>query len=448
MTHVSDAATPRSAVTRALRRVRSARPFARTARPDRLTCVLGDLQVGGVARLYTDLLTQLVRDGRVCRIVAPDGPLRDELVERRIEWEPIDWDGPRLNSLRHLHALLEPGEPTIVVADPRTSHVIASAASRGPVVCAFHTTADLMDAWLGERPMQRLADVVRSLQAARGLEVLTIGEQYRATYVERFDWDPDAVTVLPPAIDVEAFPYADPPVDPDLIVCVARLSPEKHAHVRNAIKLVHAGRATGRDARLEFYGDGPWRAEAEALCAERLPAGSFTFHGATRRPAAALRSAGLVVATGLTALEAACIGRRVVISRNIPEDVLGPVFTTEHFDLLADYAFGGRFLPLTMPVDEAWDTLDRVRPEDLRAVRERVLAEHSLPTAARVLADVADRAAPRPPQQELRTAAELAASLQDELRDSRRVADEIWASRLQLQDELDMLQAERRSTVE
>ncbi|MFA4930045.1 MAG: hypothetical protein WC558_16130, partial [Patulibacter sp.] len=63
-------------------RHRAARSVGRDRPPRRrLTCVLGDLQVGGVARLYTDLLTQLVRDGRVCRIVAPDGPLRDELVE-------------------------------------------------------------------------------------------------------------------------------------------------------------------------------------------------------------------------------------------------------------------------------------------------------------------------------------------------------------------------------
>lgn len=422
-------------------------PLSRLRRPSkpvrRLTCVLGDLQLGGVARLYADLLAQLVRDGRTCRIVAPDGPLRDDLPERRIEWEPIDWDGPRVNSLRHLDALLEAGEPTIVVADPRTSHVIASAAARGPVTCAFHTTADLMDAWLGVRPMQQLAGILRDLQAPRNLQVLTIGETYRATYLDRFAWDPAAVTVLPPAIDVDAFPFADPPADPDLIVCVARLSPEKQAHVVGSIKLVRAGRDAGRDARLEFFGDGPWRAEAEALCAAKLPAGSFTFHGATRDPASALRRAGVVLATGLTALEAACTGRPVVISRSAPEnaDVLGPVFSTEHFDQIADNAFGGRHLPLSMRLDEAWDALDRVEPDELRAVRERVVSEHSLPAAARVLIEVADRPDSLSPQPELRAMAEHAASLQDELRDSRRIADEIWAARMQLQDELDGLRA-------
>lgn len=421
---------------RALARVRGQRPTATT----RLTCVLGDLGVGGVARLYVDLLTQLARDGRRCRIVAPDGPLRDELVARRIAWEPIDWDGPRLTSLRHLHALLDPNEPGLVVADPRTSHVIASVAARGPAVCALHTTADLMDEWLGPRPMAHIADLIRSLQGPRNLQVLTIGASYRATYVRRFDWDPGAVTVLPPAIDVDAFPYAEPPVDPDLVVCLARLSPEKQAHIEAAVKLVREGRAAGRDARLEVVGDGPWRADAEALCAERLPAGGYAFVGATRDPASVLRRAGVVVATGLTTLEAAATGRRVLVPRSWSEDgeVLGPVLGLDCFDELSAYAFGGRFLPLSTRPADAWSALDRIGPDELRAVRDRVAAECSLPAAAAVLSRVtSDRPAPRPAQPELLAAAEHAAALQDELRESRRIADEIWTVRVRLEAELE-----------
>jgi glycosyltransferase involved in cell wall biosynthesis len=125
-------------------------------------------------------------------------------------------------------------------------------------------------------------------------------------------------------------PPGDPPVDPPRLVCLGRLHEEKGFDVA----LAAADRLAARWPRLEVVlgGEGPARADLEAIAAQGRLAGRVSFPGWVDPDAvhALLASATVVLMPsihegfGLVALEAALAARPVVASRveGIPEVVV------------------------------------------------------------------------------------------------------------------------------
>ncbi len=407
----------------------------------RITWILGDLDRGGVSRVYSDLGAVLVGRGVVVRIIAPDGPMRREITARGIEWEPIDWDAPRRESSAHAGALLRPNEPTVLVADPRSAHVLELAAANGPTLCTMHNTPPLLEAWMEPAESYRMIRLIAGLQRAGRVQAVTIGATYRTAYERRLGADAGAVALLPPAIDGAAFDFLDAPAGLDRVLCLSRLSPEKRPSISAAVQLVAARLAQGHPCHLDVVGDGVWRSQAEALCADDLPADRFRFHGSTDRPGDAIRRAGVTVATGLTVLEAIATGSRVVYARANPDDLgtLGPALTMERFPEAAADAFGGEIAPWE-PAD-VWRDLERIDDDERRRLRDHVLAAHSPTAAADALLGIVTRLGPVAPDPVLRALGEQTALLVDERATTRRVAREIWQARIDLEAEIDRRRA-------
>ena len=132
---------------------------------------------------------------------------------------------------------------------------------------------------------------------------------------------------------------------------------------------------------MTVAGEGPTRVRVEALCAERLPAGTWRFEGPPADPIARLAAADVVVAQGSTTLEATALGRRVVVARkagrgNAAGIVLGP----ECYEAAARDPFGDR--RVTTDPGELWDELLRIEEGELRELRRLIEAHNSLDAAA------------------------------------------------------------------
>ncbi|MBF6620163.1 MAG: glycosyltransferase [Patulibacter sp.] len=430
---------PRRLTTALRTRLHAAEP----SRPARITCVLGDLDRGGVSRVYSDLGAVLVGRGVVVRIIAPDGPMRSEIVERGIEWEPIDWDASCVASAEHAAALLRPREPTVLVGDPRSAHVLGLAAANGPTLCTMHSIPPLLAAWMGSRETHRMLRLLGSLGREGRVRTVTIGETYRRAYERRLGPDAGPVALLPPAIDGASFPFDPSPPGLDRVLCLSRLSPEKRPSLSAAVQLVAARRDHGHPCRLDVVGDGVWRREAEALCAASLPADAFRFHGATDRPVEAIQRAGVTVGTGLTVLEAIATGSRVVYARTNLDDAgtLGPALTMARFPDAAADAFGGEIGRSTP--DEVWRDLEATDATERARLREHVLTAHSPDAAADALVEIVGQVGPVDPSPELRALAMQIAQYGDERADRERIAEEIWRARATLEAEI----AQRRAAI-
>ncbi|MBF6620154.1 MAG: hypothetical protein ITG02_07970 [Patulibacter sp.] len=151
---------------------------------------------------YAALLDRRAGTGHRDRIVAGDGPARLAVAEHGIAWEPLDWSGSRLSSLRHLRALVDPGEPVLIVAGPDTAHVLASAAAVGPTLCVLPDGPDELDRTLGPAAVSRLLDLIGDLQRADRLRTLAVGDDHRTAYERRL-----GVPVVPfPALDDDTDP--------------------------------------------------------------------------------------------------------------------------------------------------------------------------------------------------------------------------------------------------
>ena len=125
---------------------------------------------------------------------------------------------------------------------------------------------------------------------------------------------------------------------------------------------------------MTVAGEGPTRDQAEALCADLLPSGSWRFEDAPEDAIARLAAADVVVAQGSTTLEAAALGRRVVVARSAGRSrAAGVVLRPENYEDAAGDPFGTP--KLTTDFGELWEGLLDVEEDDLRAVRDLVERE-------------------------------------------------------------------------
>jgi hypothetical protein len=215
--------------------------------------------------------------------------------------------------------------------------------------------------------------------------VLVRGESHRQRIATAFDLPEASLDILPasiPLAPVSFQPRGGPATE---LLALIRLSPDKAAVGQLAIALTQSRLAAGNSCHLTIAGDGPWRAEAQALCARQLPPGSWQIESAPADPIARLAAADLVVAQGLTTLEAAALGRPVVVARATDTDsAAGAVLTPDRYPLAAEDPFGRP--ALCDDPARIWKELLAQDEDRRRELRVLVESRNSLPVASRALA--------------------------------------------------------------
>lgn len=172
--------------------------------------------------------------------------------------------------------------------------------------------------------------------------------------------------VVPNAVDVDAFSAAraERAGGPVRLVVVALLSPQKG--VEYLLRALPALREAVGDVTLDVVGDGPSRAELEALASREVPPGVVTFHGLQgRERIAELLRAGdvfvlpsLVESFGVVLVEALAAGLPVVTTREVGlagaiEDGLGEVVPARDVAALAQALERVVSSPDRFPADNA-----------------------------------------------------------------------------------------------
>jgi hypothetical protein len=205
--------------------------------------------------------------------------------------------------------------------------------------------------------------------------------------VTDFDLPANGLSILPASIPLTSAQFQPELGEPREILALMRLSPDKAAIAQLAIDLTRRRLAARRPCRLTIAGEGPWHDEAGALCERLLPSSAWRIEKAPAHPVARLSASDLIVAQGLTTLEAAAIGRRVVVARITEEDRgAGVVLTPDRYAVAAQDPFGKP--DVTADVNRLWEEILAVDEEDLRELRRLVETRNSLEVAARALSEV------------------------------------------------------------
>jgi hypothetical protein len=359
------------------------------APPQYSLCVLlHNLLAGGSARQWLNLVGPLAAEGRKVTIVSPPGPLSEAAGEVGIELIEVDWQSLQTTDLDE-----EPW-PRIAehdVAVVHWDHLVMDAfrpalEACGRAALAIHQAPTALARWFGEAIVESTREPLELAVRHPAAVPLVRGEHHRRRFVDAFDLPADRFRVLPAAIPM---PAAGPPAAArgEEVLALIRLSPDKAAVARLAIELVAAGLAAGDPSRLTIAGDGPWREVAAELCADALPAGSWRIEPAPADALARLAAADIVVAQGLTTLEAAALGKPTVVAREAGDaGVAGVVLLPGNYDDAARDPFG--FPAVSADIDALWRQVRAVEAAELIALRELV-ARHNSIEACRAALDEA-----------------------------------------------------------
>jgi hypothetical protein len=347
---------------------------------------LHNLTPGGSGWQWVRLLGRHVEDGGRATIVAPPGPLAEparaagvEVVPTR-EWIEFD-QRPRpelwgvvgdhdIAVVQWEQAVMEAFEPALRACDR--------------AALALHQSPLALSRWFGPPTVEMARAVLERALADRRAVALVRGEAHRRQVGAAFSLPTGGLRVLPASVPLPALPFRPQTGAPGEILAMTRLAPEKAAIVRLAVELAGAGLATGSRVRLVIAGEGRWRGQAIALCERRLPTGSWRIEGAPVDPVARLAAADVVVAQGLTTLEAAALGRRVIVARGADQSrATGSVLTPERFDQTARDPFGEP--PLTDDCERLWEEAVALSTAQLTLLRDLVETHNSLDTASLAL---------------------------------------------------------------
>lgn len=355
---------------------------------DRVCCLLHNLLPGGSARQWLHLLSEHVRAGGQATVVAPPGPLSALAAAAGIELIAIDWNAGPPQGHDALWHVVAGHDAAIVHWDHGVMRAFAPAlAACGRALLAVHQAPDALARWFGPEiiPSTR-GPLVRAVSDERA-GVLVRGESHRHRVATAFDLPEAKLSILPAAIPLASIPFQPRSIAPVEVLALMRLSPEKAAVGQLAVTLTRTRLRAGHRCHLTIAGDGPWRAEAETLCERRLPPGSWRIEAAPADPIARLAAADLVVAQGLTTLEAAALGRPVVVARAIDADsAAGTVLRPDRYPLAAQDPFGRP--ALCDDPARLWEELDAVDDDQLRELRGLIESSNDLPIASRALAEV------------------------------------------------------------
>jgi glycosyltransferase involved in cell wall biosynthesis len=240
--------------------------------PDRprLLIVITLAEIGGAQTYLAQLLPALTTEFDVTVAAGGPGPLRPAAEAAGATFVPLRQVRRPISPLRDLLGLLELFalcrrlEPQIVHANSSKAGILGRLAAWPARVPARIFTAHgwAFAAYSGPTSKAYLwADrLLRPLTTA----TICVADNERRIGVAARTCDPNRTVVIHNAVDVQAAPRASPGDGDVLVVSVGRLKYPKDTRT-----LLEAATRVRGEWRLEIVGDGPERAELEALTTER-----------------------------------------------------------------------------------------------------------------------------------------------------------------------------------
>jgi hypothetical protein len=350
-------------------------------------CLLHDLTPGGAGWQWVRLLARHVERGGRATIFAPPGPLAEPARTAGIEMvAAAPWVEGGRTSRPDLWAAVGTHDVAIVHWEQGVMEAFGSALEAcDRAVLSLHQSPRAMSRWFGPPTLATARAVLERALAEPHAVALVRGDAHRRQVAAAFDLPANALRVLPASVPLQSLTFDPAPSESREVLAMTRLSPEKAAIVRLAVELVRARLAAGEPSGLTIAGEGPWGSEAAALCERRLPRGSWRIEGAPEDPIARLAAADVVVAQGLTTLEAAALGRPVIVARSAGSDgAAGAVLTPDRYDEAARDPFGEP--PLTEDTGRLWQDVLALGEPQLHALRRLIETRNSLEVASRALA--------------------------------------------------------------
>ncbi len=350
-----------------------------------ICCLLHSLALGGSTWQWIRLLERHAEHGGRATIFAQPGALAETAKSYGIEVIPTSWgeNGPHggiWDTVAEHDAAIVQWEMGPMDSFDR------ALGSCGRVALAMHVAPQGVTRRLAPPTPMRARRVVERAVAEPGAVALVRGEAHRRKVAFAYGLPSEALRILPAALSMHETPFQPAMGEPREVLAMTRLAPDKTVIVRLAVELVRERVAAGNECRLTIAGDGPWRPEALALCEKRLPVGSWRIEGASASPTTRLADSDLVVAQGTTTLEAAALGRRVVVARSLgPHQASGVVLTPERYDDAARDPFGDP--RVTEDTAQLWGELLALDETDLSTLRQLVESHNSLEVASRALGE-------------------------------------------------------------
>jgi hypothetical protein len=347
-------------------------------------CLLHSLVPGGSTWQWVRLLGRHVAQGGRATIFAPDGPLGQPARAAGIEVIPTSWDHA---FDRGLWSSVGEHDVAVVHWEQGVMDVFARAlATCGRAVLAVHGTPQAVTRWFAP-PMPVKASRTLELAVAEPHAVaLARGEAHRRKVATAYGVPEGALRILPASVPLPSLPFRPTQGEPREVLAMTRLAPGKETIPRLAVELVRERIDAGKACRLSIAGDGPLRMEAVALCERRLRRGSWQIESAPEDPMARLAAADLVVAQGTTTLEAAALGKRVVVARSLgARGASGAALTPDSYDQAARDPFGDP--GVTEDAARLWQEILALDETDLSALRHLVERYNSIEVASRTLGE-------------------------------------------------------------
>ena len=296
----------------------------------RLLFILHSGEIGGGSRFLRTLCAFLYSQGADVHVIADrDGPLLDWLGRDGVSGIAMPLGSPRrfAQSLPRLARAIRRLRPDVLHLHGQPAGCLGAAAGRlagarrlvySAQFPAFH--ADF-DAWRTVR--NRILESASTSLASR---VVCLSQWDRGEFLRRNFVSPGRLVHIPNCVDsafFKALPTLSParlglPAGGPLIAFVGRLTDQKG--VEDLIRASPVIRAAHAGARVIVAGDGPLRAQLEAM-AGRIAPETVVFMGGLLDPLPAFQVADVVVVPsrfeplGIVAAEALALGKPVVASR-------------------------------------------------------------------------------------------------------------------------------------
>ncbi len=350
-----------------------------------ICCLLRSLAAGGSTWQWIRLLERHAAQGGRATVFAPEGPLAEPARAVGVEVVPTSWDENGVKG--DVKAAIAEHDAAIVEWEQGTMDSFPWVLDAcGRAALAMHQVPQTMTRWLAPpTPMKARRAVERAVAEPHAV-VLVRGEAHRRKTANAYGLSPEALRILPPSVPLPSLPFSPKPGEVREVLAMARLAPDKTAIFRLAVELVRERLNAGHPCRLTIAGEGVLKQETVALCERRLSPGSWRVEGAPKDQIARLADSDLVVAQGTTTLEAAALGRRVVVARPYgANSASGAVLTPDRYDEAARDPFGDP--AVTEDTARLWEEALAVDKVALHELRNQVETHNSLEAASRALAE-------------------------------------------------------------
>ena len=345
----------------------------------KICCLLHDLGPGGATWQSIRLLAGHVERGGGATIFAQPGSLAEVAESAGIDVSLVRWG--EAGDQGRIWRSVDEHDVAIVQWELGPVEVFARTLEEcGRAALAVHGSPQgITRGFAPPAPMKLRRAVVRAATDPRAV-ILVCGADHRRKVAAAYGVPVEALRVLPTSVPLGEWGFGPKVGEPREMLAMTRLAPEKMPIVRLAVELLRQRLARGGNCLLTVAGDGPRRAEAIELCERRLPPGSWRIEDAPADPIARLADSDLVVAQGATTLEAAALGRPVVVARSLGAyEASGAVLTPENYDKAARDPFGDP--RVSEDHGALWDEVLALDNASLVSLR-RMVEEHNSPAVA------------------------------------------------------------------